>query len=74
MATVAEPLPRAGGRDRFFLYLSLAMCAVIVAGFALNLALGRSSFALPPIYHVHSVIFFGWVALFLTQNLLVASG
>lgn len=74
MATVTEPLPRARGRDRFFLYLSLAMCAVIVAGFALNLALGRSSFAVPLIYHVHAAIFFGWVALFMTQNLLVASG
>ncbi len=74
MATLAEPGPRAARRDRFFLILSLAMSAVIIAGFSFNLAMGRSSFALPAIYHVHAFVFFGWIVLFLTQNLLVASG
>lgn len=75
MATIAEPMPRAAKRrDRFFLILSLAMSAVIIAGFSLNLALGRSSFALPLIYHLHAFVFFGWILLFLTQNFLIASG
>lgn len=73
MATIAEPIPRAR-RDRFFLILSLAMIVVIVGGFSLNLAMGRSSFALPLIYHLHALVFMGWIAIFLAQNLLVATG
>ncbi|HVJ02706.1 MAG TPA: hypothetical protein VM662_11025 [Sphingomonas sp.] len=73
MATIVGPAPRAAGRDRFFLILSLAMSATIVAGFAFNLAMGRSSFSLPLIYHVHAFVFFGWIALFLIQNFLIAT-
>jgi hypothetical protein len=73
MATLAEPMPRVG-RDRFFLILALAMIAVIVGGFSLNLAAGRSSFGLPLIYHLHALVFMGWIAIFLAQTLLVASG
>jgi hypothetical protein len=73
MATLAEPMPRVG-RDRFFLILALAMIAVIIGGFSLNLAAGRSSFALPLIYHLHALVFMGWIAIFLAQTLLVASG
>lgn len=74
MATLAEPMtPRAARRDRFFLILSLAMIAVIVGGFSLNLAAGRSSFGLPLIYHVHALVFMGWIAIFLAQNLLIAT-
>lgn len=77
MATLAEsnlePMPRAARRDRFFLILSLAMIAVIVGGFSLNLAMGRSSFGLPLIYHVHALVFMGWIAIYLAQTLLVAT-
>ncbi len=73
MATLAEPLPRTG-RDRFFLILSLAMIAVILGGFSLNLALGRSSFGLPLIYHLHALVFMGWIAIFLAQSFFVATG
>jgi hypothetical protein len=48
------------------------MAATIVAGFSFNLAIGRSSFALPLVYHVHAFVFFGWIALYLTQNFLVS--
>ncbi|MEP9357738.1 hypothetical protein [Sphingomonas sp. KR3-1] len=74
MATLAEPMSRVARRDRFFLILSIAMVVVIVAGFSLNLAMGRSSFALPLIYHVHAFVFMGWLAIFLAQNFLVATG
>jgi hypothetical protein len=53
--------------------MACAMSAIIVAGFATNLALGRSTFAVPPVYHIHAFVFFGWVALYLAQNWLVAS-
>jgi hypothetical protein len=72
MATRVES--GSGSEERFFLIMACAMAAVIVAGFSLNLALGRSSFAVPPIFHLHAAAFFGWVVLYLMQNTLVASG
>jgi hypothetical protein len=74
MATVAEPLPGYGRDDRFFLTMAIVMAATIVAGFSVQLAMGRSTFAAPPLVHVHAVVFFGWVALFVTQNVLVTRG
>src|SRR3546814_16914097 len=53
--------------------MAVIMSAVIVAGFSVNLVLGRSTFAVPLAYHVHAVVFFGWVALYLAQNGLVAT-
>jgi len=73
MATLASPRP-ASADEGFFRNTAIAMAAVIVAGFSLNLAAGRSSFSLPPIFHLHAFVFFGWTALYVTQNLLVARG
>ncbi len=73
MASLAESIPTPVRRDRAFLILTLLMCLVIVAGFSVNLATGRSSFGLPLIYHIHAFVFMGWLALFLTQTLLVAT-
>ncbi len=71
MANTARPMAR---DDRFFLIMAIAMVGVMVAGFSLNLAMGRSSFAAPPLVHAHGVVFFGWVFIYLTQNMLVATG
>ncbi|MBS0255775.1 MAG: hypothetical protein JSS36_11360 [Proteobacteria bacterium] len=59
---------------RFFRNLALGWALVIVAGFLNQLLAGRSSFHSPLIVHVHAFVFFGWVALFVTQNLAVAGG
>ena len=59
---------------RFFLIMALVMAGTIVAGFAFNLAMGRSSFAVPAAYHAHAVVFMGWVALYVTQAVTIASG
>ncbi len=64
----------ARSEERFFFMMACIMSAVIVAGFALNLAMGRSTFAVPLAYHVHAFVFFGWVVIYLSQNWLVASG
>ncbi|MDR7100974.1 hypothetical protein [Croceicoccus sp. BE223] len=75
MATIADGGLSRGGEHaerRFFLILSVIMVLLVVAGFSMNLALGRSSFAVPVIYHLHAVVFMGWLALYLAQVALVA--
>lgn len=57
---------------QFFRTMAMIMATVVVAGFATNLALARSTFAVPPIYHVHAFVFFSWVALYVTQNWMIA--
>lgn len=75
MATAAQPTKSVIERERaFFFYMAIAMALVLVAGFSTNLALGRSSFSFPLIYHVHAFVFFGWVVLYLLQSGLVATG
>ena len=58
---------------KFFRLMAVIMAAVIVAGFSLNLAMGRSTFAVPLAYHVHAFVFFGGVALYLAQNWLIVN-
>jgi hypothetical protein len=45
----------------------------IVAGFSLQLAMGRSTFASPPLVHAHAITFMGWVTIYLLQNIFVAT-
>ncbi|QNE05476.1 hypothetical protein [Croceicoccus marinus] len=70
--TQGAPKTTEGAERRFHLYLAIAMSATIVAGFSVHLAMGRSTFAVPPIFHVHALVFFGWVALYLAQTALIA--
>lgn len=75
MATIADGgTVAARAEERFFFRMASLMAAVIVIGFSMHLALGRSSFAVPWVYHVHGVVFFGWVVLLLTQSALAAGG
>ena len=75
MAAIANEMTASGGRDeRFFVGGALVMTAVIVAGFSLQLAMGRSSFSSPPLVHAHAVVFMGWVAIYLSQNVLATTG
>jgi hypothetical protein len=77
MATIAPshwPSSKEPGDERFFARAALAMAAVIVVGFSLQLAAGRSSFSAPPIVHAHAIVFMGWIAIYVTQNLLVSGG
>lgn len=54
---------------RFFTIMAFAISFVIVAGFSVNVAMGRSTFVVPWPYHLHAAIFMGWVALYLAQHL-----
>lgn len=74
MATMATPQRVGRSDDRFFLFAAFAMAAVIVAGFSLNLAMGRSSFARPPLVHAHAIIAMGWMVIYLLQNWFATSG
>ena len=76
MATLAAPArpARSSGDERFFMTAALAMAGVTVVGFSLNALMGRSSFSAPLIVHLHALLFMGWVALYVVQNALVASG
>lgn len=76
MATTASPAPKRTPVEgtRFFLIMALVMALVIVAGFSLNLAMGRSSFGAPWPFHVHGLIFMGWLGLYLAQNVTITTG
>jgi len=72
MATAFEKPVPASNEEKFFFRMACVMAAVIVAGFATNLALGRSTFAVPLVYHIHAFVFFGGVVIFVAQNYRVA--
>lgn len=76
MATIvaAGRKPDERSERRFFFIMAMAMTATIVAGFSLNLAMGRSSFAVPMPYHIHAAIFMSWLALYLAQAFTIATG
>lgn len=76
MATLARDAARRGAsaEERFFMTSAVTMAVTIVAGFSLNVVMGRSTFASPLPVHLHALLFMGWVALYLVQNGLVASG
>ena len=63
-----------GATNRFFLNGAFAMTVVIVAGFSVQLAMGRSTFSSPPLVHAHAVVFMGWVAIYLLQNVFATTG
>jgi len=49
------------------------MALVIVFGFSLQFAMGRSTFGSPLRVHIHAFLFMGWVAIYVLQNTLVAT-
>lgn len=74
MATLADTGTPVQSEERFFFKIACTIAVLIVAGFGFQLGAGRSSFAVPLVYHIHAFVYFGWVALFVLQSGLVASG
>lgn len=77
MATLAGAAPRPAGEQserRFFMIMALAMAGAIIAGFSLNLALGRSSFDAPLVVHIHGMMFMAWVGFYCVQGVSIAVG
>ena len=62
------------GDETFFVRGAIAMAVLVAVGFSTQLAMGRSSFASPPLVHAHAIVFMGWITLYVTQNVLVARG
>lgn len=81
MTTIADPhnapiMSSGSGAsdDGFFRWSAFAMAALIVTGFSTQLAMGRSSFASPPLVHAHAIVFMGWVVIYVLQAVLATSG
>ena len=74
MATIAHDTNEPISDTRFAPKLAIAMALTVVAGFSMQLLMGRSTFAAPLRVHVHAVLFMGWVAIFVTQSLLATRG
>ncbi|QPC99239.1 MULTISPECIES: hypothetical protein [Qipengyuania] len=74
MATAAAPQHTSVPGTRFFTIMAFVMSAIILAGFSLNLAMGRSTFAVPWQFHVHGLIFMSWIGLYLAQHVTINSG
>jgi len=75
MASIASDIPvTSSNDDRFFVRGAIVMALTIVAGFSFQHAMGRSTFMSPPLVHAHAIVFMGWVAIYLAQNLLIGTG
>jgi hypothetical protein len=74
MATLAARARPVADDDRFFFVSAVLMAVVISAGFSVQFLAGRSSFDAPLIVHAHALVFFGWVAIYVAQNALAATG
>lgn len=69
MATIADgPRAAAGDDSRFFFTSAIVMAMIVAAGFSLQLAMGRSTFASPPLVHAHALAFMGWVTIYVLQS------
>lgn len=75
MATLVEDTRVSTGTDdSFFVRGAVIMALTIFAAFSFQYAMGRSTFASPPLVHAHAIVFMGWVVIYLTQNLLIGTG
>jgi hypothetical protein len=62
-----------GRRQSFFVFMALALIAVVLTGFTQRYYMRLvSDKPLPLIVHIHAVAFLGWMLLFLAQSTLIA--
>jgi hypothetical protein len=74
MATISGPVSDRSRDDMFFMTMALVMAGLNVIGFSLQFAMGRSSFGAPLLVHAHAIVFFGWIVIYVLQNLFAVSG
>jgi hypothetical protein len=63
-------------RERFYAYMAAICLAVAVIGFAPSywVPLYQGSLDVAPIAHLHAILFYGWMLLFLWQTYLISAG
>lgn len=72
MATLASDLRPVRTDHGFFFASAVVMATIVVLGFGMQWAMGRSTFRAPPMLHVHGLVFLGWTILYVVQAGLVA--
>ena len=74
LAATSAPAPYRASQP-FFVRMAWILATIIVFGFAQNAALGRVDIPAVPIWvHAHGLLMLAWLALFIAQNRLAASG
>lgn len=76
LSAVRDAAFAAAATDRFFARMAIVCLAVGVIGFTPTywVPLLRGGLDLPPFAHVHAVLFYGWLLLFVRQSALAAAG
>ena len=76
MSTTAAAIPRAAARRRLYVGLALLAIAIAAVGFWPTYfgPLVAGSVDKPTIIHFHAAVYVGWLAIFLTQAVLAATG
>jgi hypothetical protein len=77
MTSVAVTADAVGlaGADRFYFRMAIACAAVAFLGFAPTywMPMVRGTLNVPPLAHLHALLFYGWTLLFIKQTHLVAT-
>ncbi len=63
---------RLAAERRFYVGAAIGIVVVVLAGFSVDLDLLRDMSGLSALVRVHGVVMFAWIALFVTQTVLVA--
>lgn len=53
--------------------MAIIMALTAIVGFSTQLLAGRSSFNAPLLVHVHGIVFFGWIVIYVLQNALATT-
>ena len=77
--TIAQTTPVARAvedAERFYVRMAATFVAIAVIGFAPTywVPMARGTLSVPPIVHIHGLLFFGWTLLFWAQTSLAAGG
>ncbi|MEO8077300.1 MAG: hypothetical protein ABI818_13295 [Acidobacteriota bacterium] len=74
--TFARPHAATLAGERFYVRMAAVFLVVGVVGFSPTywVPLLRGTLSVPPLAHVHALLFYGWLLLFLKQSSLAASG
>ena len=76
MSTTAAAIPRAAARRRLYVGLALLAIAIAAVGFWPSYfgPLLAGGVEKPSFIHLHAAVYVGWLALFLSQATLAATG